>query len=199
MPGVSKRWWEGIQPLRSWYQGCSSTNTAGARGDPDCPCAHSAPLALQISHWHHRKKRESALGTSTTQEASQWGGLNQTGSRSGKTLWVTTLQRFRAARARQATGTPGGIPLPSEGGPGQAESSLAKEMVQGPRFNPGAGGKRLKPTGKRWSWGTSRQPRQKPWVGKSREGRDPQAPAGQALPVGLQGVRSLQGGRLFGP
>ena len=36
----------------------------------------------------------------------------------------------------EGPGTPGGHPLPSEGGPGQAEPSLAEEMVQGPLFGP---------------------------------------------------------------
>lgn len=123
------------------------------------------------------------------------GGLNQTVSGSGKTLWVTTLQRFRATGARQARDQEpqGGIPCLQREAQVRQSPAWLRRWSRVPSFDPGAGGNRLKATGKLWSWGTSRQPRQKPWVGKSREGRNPQAPAGQAPPVGLQGVRGPRG------
>lgn len=120
--------------------------------------------------WHHadkplasQKGRESALGTSTTQEASQWGGLNQTGSRSGKTLWVTTLQKVQSCKGKtgEGLGTPGASPA-FRGGPGQAESSLAKEMVQGPHFGPWSRKERLKANWEAMELGDQPPTRQKP-------------------------------------
>lgn len=97
------------------------------------------PLAPQ-------KEKRVPWGQAPPRRLRSGGGLNQTGSGSGKTLWVTTLQRFRAARARQARDwePQGGIPCLQREAQVRQSPAWLRRWSRVPALDPGAGGKRLK-------------------------------------------------------